>query len=136
MLPQKTTTVEQLIASGNGVMVSYDNLAYIDVLSNGTKICTHNVINDYIDEFKSLAVDVELNDSEYRKYCYKPKLLCYDLYGNTEVYYIILLINNIADMMEFDKRRFKMLKVADMNSILTSIFNAEQKGIDDYNTGK
>ena len=56
-----------------------------------------NVINDYMDELKQLAVNVQFDKNQYFKYRFKPKLLCHDVYGNPELYYIILLLVLIGD---------------------------------------
>ena len=66
-------------------------------------------------------------------YYYKPKLLCYDVYGNPELYYIILLMNDIADVKEFTKPVIKMLKNDHMNTLLGYIYNAEKNAINNYN---
>lgn len=132
--PSNSYTMEQFIALGRGVSVTYDSYSYKELLSNGTEISVLNVINDYMPELKDMALNVTLSDDEYRKYKYKPRLLCYDIYGNTEVYYIILLLNGIIDIKEFDFRTLKMLKKDDMENALSAIYNAEKKYIDKYNS--
>ena len=62
----------------------------------------YNLINDYLPLIKEKAVTVVLDDDEYNKYLYKPKLLAYDVYKNTELYYVILLLNNVCSIKEFD----------------------------------
>lgn len=132
--PSNSYTMEQFIALGRGVSVTYDIFSYKEILSNGTEIGVLNVINDYMIEIKDFIVTVYLDEKEYRKYRYKPKLLCNDIYGNPELYYIILLLNGIIDVKEFDMQYIKMLRKDDMNDILTAIYNAEKKYIDDYNS--
>ena len=133
MLPQNTTTIEDFIESGSGVTITYYNLSFNDMLSNGTVVSTHNVITDYLDELKEAAIPVELDYKQQMKYLYKPKLLCSDIYGNPELYFIILLINDMADVKEFTKPVVKMLSKANMSELLTLIYNAEKKYISDYN---
>lgn len=131
--PSNSYTVEQFISLGRGVSVTYDIFSYKELLSNGTEISVLNVINDYMDEIKESIVVVYLDDDEYRKYKYKPKLLCNDIYGNPELYYIILLLNGIIDVKEFDMQYVNMLRKDDMDSFLSAIYNAEKKYIEDYN---
>ena len=102
-LPQNTSTIEEFINSGSGITITYYNLSFNDMLSNGTVVSVHNVVSDYLDELKDAAVYVSLNQDQQFKYMYKPKLLCSDLYGNPELYFIILLLNDMADVKEFTK---------------------------------
>lgn len=133
MLPALTTTIEEFIDSGAGITITYPSLSFTDMLSNGTWVSVHNTINDYIDEIRSLCVNVKLTQDQQFTYHYKPKLLCYDIYGNPELYFIILLINDMADVKEFTKSSVKMLRKSDMSELLTLIYNAEKKAIANYN---
>ncbi len=135
-LPQNTYTLEAFITSGANVSITYDKLSFKERLSNGTEISILNVVNDYLPEIKALSSYVTLSDAEYQKYKYKPKLLCYDVYGNTEIYFVILLLNGIIDVKEFDMQSFRMLKVDRMNTVLSYIYNAEKTYISSYNADK
>jgi len=132
--PSNSYTMEQFIRLGRGVTVNYSTFSYKELLSNGTEIAVLNVINDYMTELKDLVVNVILTDDQYRKYKYKPRLLCHDVYGNGEVYYIILLLNGIIDEKEFDLKKVKMISKANLENALSYIYNAERKYIDKYNT--
>ena len=101
MLPEKTTTIESFVQSGKSVTISYFSLSFIDMVSNGSWVSVLNVINDYIPELLDEAVTVELTTEQQQVYFYKPKLLCYDVYGNPELYFIILLLNDMSDVKEF-----------------------------------
>jgi hypothetical protein len=131
-LPQETSTIEEFIESGYGVTITYPTLSFTDMLSNGTWVSVHNVINDYIEELRNACVNVELNSDQQFKYFYKPKLLCHDMYGNPELYFIILLINDMADVKEFTKPVIKMLRKSHMSEVLTLIYNTEKKAIEAY----
>lgn len=132
-LPQETTTIEQFIESGKGITISYFNLSFSDMMSNGTWISVLNVVSDYLAELKSASVIVELTQEQYQTYMYKPKLLCYDVYGNPELYFVILLLNDIADVKEFNKDKVRMLRKDYMSNLLSYIYNAERDAISQYN---
>ena len=132
-LPQNTSTIEEFINSGSGITITYYNLSFNDMLSNGTVVSVHNVVSDYLDELKDAAVYVSLNQDQQFKYMYKPKLLCSDLYGNPELYFIILLLNDMADVKEFTKPVIRMLSKNNMSELLTLIYNAEKQAILNYN---
>ena len=127
----KTYTIREFIEAGQDIVVSYDNTSFIETLYN-IKFPVHNVFRDYIEDIKDFAVDLELDDNEEYKYRYKPKLFCQEIYGNTEVYFIIMMLNGIADVKEFSGHKFKVFEKSIMSRIIDSIYNAEKKQIDSY----
>lgn len=133
MLPQKTTTIEEFIESGKGITITYFNLSFLDMLSNGTWISIRNAVSDYMEELKNAAVNVSLTREQQQAYFYKPKLLCYDVYGNPELYFVILLMNDMADVKEFTKPIIKMLKKEHMSELMGYIYNAESAAMKAYN---
>ena len=135
-LPENTYTLEGFIQAGRSVTISFDKLSYKERLSNGTEISILNVIDDYMEELKRLAVNVQLDKNQYVKYRFKPKLLCHDVYGNPELYYIILLLNRVIDVKDFNFKKLKMVQIDTLNRFLSAVFNAEKKDIAMYNTEK
>jgi len=133
-LPENTSTLEEFITAGRSTSISYDVLSYKELLSNGTEISILNVVDDYLDEIQEFQSTVILTEPQYFKYKMKPKLLCHDVYGNAELYYIILLLNRVADVKEFNFKKVKMLKIDYMNALVSAIYNAEKKRIDSYNS--
>lgn len=132
-LPQETTTIEEFIESGRSVSIDYMDLSFVDKMSNGTWVTVLNVVNDYIVELKNACVTVELTEEQQWAYFYKPKVLSYDIYGNPELYFVILLLNDIADVKEFTKPRLKMLRKDHMSTLMSYIMNSESKAISSYN---
>ena len=118
-------SIEDFINSKQEVYMSYDFMTLYDKIENGI-FASYNVLNDYLDEIKNLAVEVTLSDEMFRKYEYKPKLLCYDIYGYKELYFIILVINEMISVKDFRKKKIKMLYVEDMNNLITHLIKAEK----------
>ena len=135
-LPQNTTTIEEFVASGSSISISYQHLSFLRTLDNGTSLSLLNVISDYIEEIRNACVNVSLDQAQQFKYFYKPKLLCYDIYGNPELYYIILLINDMADVKEFTKPVIKMPRKTHMSEIISIIYNSNKQAIEDFNNDK
>ena len=133
MIPQKTTNIEQFIKSGEGVTITYFNMSFLDKVSNGSWVTIKNAVSDYMTELSNATVNVSLTYDQQLAYFYKPKLLCYDIYGNPELYYIILLLNDMADVKEFTKPVIKMLKKEHMNKLISAIYNAEAWPMESYN---
>lgn len=130
--PKDTYNLEDFIEAGENVNISYNKLSMIDSYS-GIDYPAINVINDYMNELKLVTVTVTFSDDEYRKYKYKPKLLAHDIYGNPELYFIILLINNIYSVKDFSRKKIKMISKSNMADLMTYIYNAEKKSLDEYN---
>lgn len=131
--PKDTYTIEQFIEAGTGNPITYSKLSMIEYY-NEIKFPIFNVIQDYMEEMKLATVTVTLNDKEYIKYMYKPKLLAYDIYGNPELYFIILALNNMCSVKDFDIKKIKLLKTEILNEFITYIYNAEKKAIEIYNS--
>ena len=130
---EQTTTIEDLILAGKSISIKYPTLSFMDFMSNGTQISIFNVVNDYIKELESACITVELTRDQQNTYFYKPKLLCRDVYGNPELYFVILLMNDMADVKEFTKPKIKMLKKGYMSQLLSDIYNSEKAAINAYN---
>jgi len=126
MRPEQTYTVEQFIASAPVTKIAYQELSIIEKMNN-VQLVIYNVLNDYLHELNDLSVTVEFTETEYQKYVYKPKLLAYDIYGSTELYFLILYMNNICNVKEFNFRKLKMLRVDVVQSLLSSIYNSEKE---------
>lgn len=132
--PNKTSTIEEFILFKDDNTFSYHNMSFRDKYDN-ISYPIKNIIDDYKDELMELVLDdVNLTDAEYLKYRYKPRLLANDIYDNPDLDFIILAINGICNMKEFDSRVIKLIKLNDLNDFLTSIFNANKDDIDTYNS--
>lgn len=64
-----------------------------------------SIIDKYKDELEENKRMVEFTTKEYYRYKYNPKLLSYDVYGTTELWFMILLANELYTITEFDMRK-------------------------------
>lgn len=126
MNPEKTCTIEDFINCYNTKNISYESMSLFQNFEYGTMI-SYNIFNDYIEELNDLCVTVTLSEEEYNRYLYRPKLLAYDIYGSTELFFIVLLMNNICNVKEFDFKKVKLLRVSDLESFISSVYNAEKQ---------
>ena len=131
--PQNTYTIDQFIQCQSDTNVCYNNLSFIDQ-RNSIKYNTYNVLSDYIDEIReNYCMTIKLDSDQLFKYMYKPKLLCNDIYGNGELAFIILEINDICSIKEFNKEILLMPTKENMNLITSRIFNSDKNDIKIYN---
>lgn len=131
--PQYTYTLDQFIDCQSDTVICYNNLSFIDQYDN-IKFNTYNVLSDYLDDIREdYCVTVTLNKDQLNKYKYRPKQLCYEIYGNGELAFIILLINDMCSIKQFKKDRLLMPKKENMNLVTKRIYNANVKAISTYN---
>lgn len=121
----KTYTIEEFIAEGSSTEISYDKLSIFENV-DGLYLVTHNVLDDYKKEIYQCCRTIVLSTSEMNKYRYKPKLLAYDIYGSTELFFIILFTNNMCDVKEFDKKKLRLLPQDSLEEIISYIYQSQQ----------
>ena len=137
--PSETYTIDQFIACQSDTEMSYNNLSFVDsidypFMNQKINYPAYNVISDYLDEIrKEYCVTVTLNDSEVMKYMYRPKILCHDIYGNVELSFIILLINDMYSVKQFTTSNLLLPTKANMSQICKYLFNANRTAITNYN---
>ena len=131
--PGKTSTIAEFISFKNSDDISYNNLSFRDKYDS-IIYPIKNIIDDYIDELKELIVIVTMSKEEFLKYKYKPKILANDIYGNGELDFIIMRLNDICNAKEFDMQTVNLIKNDDLDDFLTAIYNANKEDIDTYNS--
>jgi hypothetical protein len=132
--PEETTTLEDFVAAGEDVSITYHKLSLVEDCE-GIKFPIQNILDDYEDELESVCKSVELSDEQASKYKYKPKLLAYDIYGNPELYFIILMVNGICNMKEFtlENKVVKLISKRVLSEVLRQIYKSEKSQIELYN---
>lgn len=127
--PQLTYTLNQFIALKDVDRIVYRRYSIMQrSLTNEELLyCIDNVIHTYMDEMKKKRKIVSVTESERIKYAYKPKLLAYDVYGSTELFFILLALNGMCNMKQFDlvERKFFALTPQDCAQFMSDIYNAE-----------
>lgn len=136
-MTSKEVTLEDFAASKPSNKLSYYDLSLLQK-SNGNNIefSIYNVISDYMADINAVTVDIVLTEEEYMKYRYKPKLLANKVYGNPELFFIILLVNGIWSVKDFNYRKIKLIKRKDLSTMLSSINSSERSFLDTYNNSQ
>ena len=98
---------------------------------SGAAIYVINKFIDYAASYRGLT----LNDDEIRKYRYNPKMLSFDLYGTTRLYYVILLMNDLCDIHKFDLKNNNLLLLtkSQMANSISKIYKADSFSIAAFN---
>ena len=127
-----TSTLESFINYKNlDNNVYYKDLAIYEKSIDGKSVLlSYNILNDYRKEIFDFVIPITLTNEEFQKYQYQPKKLAYDLYGSTEYYYMILFINSMTNIKEFNRRRINLMRAKDMSSVLSAIYSSESEYIE------
>lgn len=121
----KTYNISDFVNMRSSDEVTYYNYSLLEYISGNEYLVT-NILYDYDDELSDMAVTLTLNKEEFEKYKYKPWLLAYDLYGSTEIEFIIMALNGIIDPKDFEFERLKVLTPADTINVLGRIYSANE----------
>lgn len=63
-----------------------------------------SLFSKYRNELATYLYKVNFTNEEYSRYRYNPKKLSYDLYGTTELWFLILYANQLYSISQFDMR--------------------------------
>lgn len=106
-------TIQQQIAYGNALNISNAKMNLHKVLAvdnNKLVINYQSIFTRYRYYFEQHIIQLRLSEEEYMAYRFRPKTLSKVLYGTIEFAPLLLMINNIISVAEFD---FKVLNVFD-----------------------
>lgn len=136
--PADTFTIDQFIACQSESETSYYNYSFIDkidyaFMNESIHYSTYNVASDYLDEIRDECMTILLSDDELLKYKYRPKLLAYDIYNNGELGFLILLINDMYSIKQFNRQKLLLPSKNNMSEICKQIYNANKTAITRYN---
>lgn len=93
------------------------------------------VTDDYYPELKAKCVRVHLSDDDIMKYKYRPKMLAYDIYDNTELYYVILRVNDLYNVKDFNlsKKYIYLPSKKVLKEFLADVHNFDIRNIRTFN---
>lgn len=124
------TTIQNIIDHGKHLKINNSELSLKYVINNSANekfiINITNLFEKYYELLLDNTVIVVLTDEEYLKYRFKPKVLSYDLYGTMELHYMLLRLNYVYSVTNFD---FKEVRVFNTNilSLLNEIMILENE---------
>lgn len=122
-------TIRDFIKEYKEETLSFDTLHFKEVFKkrNGDNviILSDSILTKYNNELLPLIVPLHLNDSEYNKFQYNPKLLSYELYGTTELWQLLLHANEIFYIGQFSMNPIKVY-TANVIDLINRIITIEE----------
>ena len=124
-------TIDNLIQWGKRQEVSYRNLSGNALIENKMKnetirIPLNSIMSEYRYFLEPYTVEIEINDEELVLYQFKPKSLSYKLYGTTELWAVLLMINNCISKIDFNKKKIKVLDPKRIMSFINEVLILEK----------
>ena len=115
---RKKSTIREVIDAGLELKMTIKDLCFKEVITNSSGemfiVNMYNLYEKYYELLLEHTTTVVLSEEEYRLYRFNPKLLARDLYGNQDLYYLLLRLNYIYSIINFD---FKELRVFNTNIV-------------------
>lgn len=125
-------TISDFAEYSRSLKLSYDKLhlkSKIQVDSDKNMVVnTTCIINKYYDILMAHTEVITLSDNNYLSYRFQPKRYCYDKYGTTELWGLLLKINNLTSAAEFNLKTLRVFTV-DIFDVLNEILILEREDI-------
>lgn len=84
-----------------------------------------SLVNKYRDALKSIIIELELDDVEQARYMYQPKTVSEEVYGTTEFWDIILVLNGFKSISTFVPKTLKLYDPDKLKSYINEIMLIE-----------
>ncbi len=118
----KTHTIEEFIDKKFEDQLTYRNFSIVDY-SDGIELIDRNLISEYLPILLRACTNYSFTAREYRKYKYCPDLLSYDLYGTTQLDFLLMMLNDMVDPKEFTMKIIKLPDVRILRTALSDILS-------------
>lgn len=119
------STIKSIIDAGLELKMTNKDLSFKEVITNsaGEKFVVNmfNLFEKYYELLLEHATIAVLGEEEYKRYRFNPRLLSQDLYGTQELHFMLLRLNHVYSIINFDfeeVRVFKPTVLATLNEIM------------------
>lgn len=104
------THLTDFASYGNKLDISHAKLHLKSKLEtdsvNSIIVNSTSLPNKYWDYIKAQTYKTTLTDEQYLAYRYQPKMYCYDKFGTTELWSLLLKVNNMTCVTDFNTHTF------------------------------
>lgn len=106
-------TMPEQVEDAKALDISYRTLHPAAVIVDGhtgrsIQFPFSSLINKYKDFLHEIIIEFELSLEEQEIYMFNPKMLSEDLYGTTELWDVLLILNNMTSVIEFKPTKVKV----------------------------
>lgn len=122
--PALTYTLDDFISMKISDDMTYYNFSILEVI-NSVEHLDSNIVEVYLPELKKDCISVRLSLEELKRYRYNPDLLAYDLYGSVQLDFVVLLLNDMYDPKEFNKKNLLLPRASILSKFLNDVYSKE-----------
>ena len=126
--PAITYTLDDFISMQLSDDLTYYNFSTIEVI-DGVEHTDKNMFEEYIEELIPDCANVELSPVELKKYRYHPDLLAHALYGSVQLDVIIMMLNDMVDPKEFNRKNLILPYSSSLYNFLDTVYSIEEEFI-------
>lgn len=129
----KKYNIEDFINTGKDNSYNLENTNFYNEI-DGIQIPVKSI---FFETYRGLilnnCIKVKMSDKKLNRYRYRPKLLSYDLYGTTDLWHLILWINNMYSVTQFNESSIYIFNPDKLNLLVRIINNETSDIIDNKN---
>ena len=129
----KKYNIEDFINTGKDNSYNLENTNFYNEI-DGIQIPVKSI---FFETYRGLilnnCIKVKMSDKKLNRYRYRPKLLSYDLYGTTDLWHLILWINNMYSVTQFNESSIYIFNPDKLNLLVRIINNETEDIIDNKN---
>lgn len=97
-----------------------------------TKFTETGLLDYYMRDLKDTCIQIPIENITFEqkaKYKYQPDLLAYDIYGSTQLDFVVLLCNGIIDPKEFDLKcaYLSLPRRSALIRLMSNVYRSEKK---------
>lgn len=108
------STISKVVVAGKQLELPFEKFFLKNTIpvNDGNDLIINDrcLLDEYWEEILKCTKTITLSDKEYEEYRYKPKKYCFDNYGCTDIWFLLLRINNMVSVIDFDKQKIKVFR--------------------------
>ena len=128
------STIQDIIEYGLEEKMTIRELSLKEIVTNSAGemfvVNLFNLFEKYYEILLDNTVIATLSEEEYKKYRFNPRLLSQDLYGTRELHFMLLRLNYVYSVTEFDFTEVRVFK-SNITSLLNEIMVLESENYTD-----
>ena len=121
----EVATIPEIIDLEQDNKFSIDNTS-IFYEYNGLIFSIEKIFDEYRDILFETTIQIELTEEEFNKFKYRPKYFCQTIYNNKDLWYLLLLINNMLSVTEFNRKIINIFPISKITEIINDIIEKEK----------